>query len=499
VSGIQERAARSDIGAVTTFPSATLPASRPARRDAPTLRTKIVATLGPATDGHLAELIDAGIDCARLNCSHGTPEELRRRCGEVRDAAAAAGRPVSVMFDLQGPKIRLDGTVRERTLREGEEVLLTVAGGSCEDPDALAVAYDDLPELLTERSEVVIGDGAPRLAVLEVDGTRVRAITLVPGTVSARKGVNVTHAQPLLPAITEKDRADVALAVECDADFVALSFVRHAEDVLALRELLAGLASPARIVAKIEKVEATEHLRAIITASDGVMVARGDYGVEAGIPQVPAMQKRTIRLAGEQGKLVITATQMLESMISSPLPTRAEAADVFNAIVDGTSAVMLSAETSIGSYPVQAVATMAAIARSAEEQDIYSEPLLQCPNADEAVMHAAVALARDANAVALVVPSSTGGTVRACARYRPRRPIYALCDCERVARQLTLEWGVQPSLFTHPARAQKLLKHAVRHVSEQYGLAEGAPVVITAGPRIGSSGATNLITLRFAG
>ena len=210
------------------------------------------------------------------------------------------------------------------------------------------------------------------------------------------------------------------------------------------------------------------------------------------------MQKRTIRLAGEQGKLVITATQMLESMISSPLPTRAEAADVFNAIVDGTSAVMLSAQTSIGSYPVHAVSTMAAIALSAEEQDIYSEPLLQRPTADEAVMHAAVALARD-NAVALVVPSSTGGTVRACARYRPHRPIYALCDCERVARQLTLEWGVQPSLFTHPPRAQKLLKHAVRHVSKRYGLAEGDPVVITAGPRIGSSGATNLITLRFAG
>ncbi|MGA2014450.1 MAG: pyruvate kinase [Solirubrobacteraceae bacterium] len=474
------------------------PVARPAQPSAPIRRTKIVATLGPATDGRLGELIEAGMDCARLNCSHGTPDELRRRCREVREAAATAGRPVSVLFDLQGPKIRLDGSVRERTLREGEEVLLTVADGSGGDPDALGVAYPDLPRLLTERSEVVIGDGAPRLVVLDVGETRVRALTRVPGPVSARKGVNITHAQPLLPAITDKDRADAAIAAECDADFIALSFVRHADDVLALRELLTGLGSRARVVAKIEKVEATEHLEDIVAASDGVMVARGDYGVEAGIEQVPAMQKRTIRMAGEQGKLVITATQMLESMVSSPLPTRAEAADVFNAIIDGTSAVMLSAETSVGSYPVQAVATMVAIARSAEEQEIYCEPHLQPPNADEAVMHAAVALARDTNAVALVVPSSTGGTVRACARYRPHRPIYALCHCDRVARQLTLEWGVQPSVFTHPPRAQKLLRHAVRHVSERYGLANGDPVVITAGPRIGSSGATNLITLRFA-
>ena len=469
-----------------------LTASRPARR------TKIVATLGPSTDGRVGELIKAGLDCARLNCSHGSVEELRSRCVELRAAARAAGRPVAIMFDLQGPKIRLDGSVVERELRAGEEVVLTVPGTDAGDPASLCVAYPQLPALVSERSEVVIGDGAPRLRVTGIEGARIRALTVIGGRVSARKGVNVTHAQPKLPAITDKDRADARVAVECEADFVALSFVRCAEDVLALRELMAELGSEARVVAKIEKVEALEHLEAIVQAADAVMVARGDYGVEAGIPQVPAMQKDTIRCAGRHGKLVITATQMLESMISCPLPTRAEAADVFNAIVDGTSAVMLSAETGVGAYPLEAVRTMADIALCAEQQDIYCEPHTLCPRADEAVMHAAVALARDTNAAALVVPSSRGGTVRACARYRPRRPIYALCDNERVARQLNLEWGVYPSMFEHPRKAHKLLRQALHDVTERYGLRQGTPVVITAGPRTGTSGATNLITLRFA-
>ncbi|MGA2927387.1 MAG: pyruvate kinase [Solirubrobacteraceae bacterium] len=464
----------------------------PARR-----RTKIVATLGPSTDGRIGELIEAGMDCARLNCSHGSAEELRSRCTELRAAARMAGRPVAVMFDLQGPKIRLDASIVERDLRAGEEVVLTVPGEDIAEPGALCVAYPQLPALVSERSEIVIGDGAPRLRVTGIDQTRIRALTVIGGRVSSRKGVNITHAQPKLPAITDKDRADARVAVECEADFIALSFVRSAEDVCALRELLAELGSEARVVAKIEKVEALEHLDAIVQAADAVMVARGDYGVEAGIPQVPAMQKDTIRCAGRHGKLVITATQMLESMTSCPLPTRAEAADVFNAVVDGTSAVMLSAETGVGAYPLEAVRTMADIALCAEQQDIYCEPHTLSAGADGAVMHAAVALARDTNAAALVVPSSRGGTVRACARYRPRRPIYALCDNERVARQLNLEWGVYPSIFEHPRKAHKLLKHALCDVTERHGLSPGTPVVITAGPRIGTSGATNLITLRI--
>ncbi len=364
-------------------------------------------------------------------------------------------------------------------------------------PGALTVAYEGFCELLTERSEIVIGDGAPRMTVISVDGEVASAVVSVPGAVSARKGVNVTHTQTNAPAITAKDERDAAVAAQCNADYVALSFVRCAEDIHQLRALLQRLRSSARIIAKVEKVEAFDHLDSIIEAADGIMVARGDYGVEAGIARVPEMQKATIHKASSQGKVVITATQMLESMIKSPLPTRAEAADVFNAIMDGTSAVMLSGETSIGSYPLETVRTMAEIAENAERQEIYCGPHAAPPSPDEAVMHAAVALARDVNAAAIVVPTSTGSTARKCARYRPNRPVHALCDDERVARQLALEWGVFPTMFEHSPDTDALLEGAMLVASELDGLSSEDAVVITAGQTVGSSGATNLITLRF--
>ncbi len=472
--------------------------TRSAKDRAPLRRTKIVATLGPSTDGLIDELIAAGLDCARLNCSHGTTEELIRRTAELRAAADRAFRPVAVMFDLQGPKIRLAGDIEPRELHVGEQVLLTGSGaGAGRNPSALTVVYEGFCELLTERSEIVIGDGAPRMTVTSVDGGVATTVVSVPGLVSARKGVNVTHTQTYAPAITAKDELDVAVAVQCDADFVALSFVRCADDIHQLRALLRRARSSARIIAKIEKVEAFEHLDSIVEAADGIMVARGDYGVEAGIARVPEMQKATIHKASTQGKVVITATQMLESMINSPLPTRAEAADVFNAIMDGTSAVMLSGETSIGSYPLEAVRTMAELAESAERQEIYCGPHAAKPSPDEAVMHAAVALARDVAAAAIVVPTTTGSTARKCARYRPSRPVQALCDDERVARQLALEWGVFPTMFEHSSDTDALLDGALMEAAELDGLNSGDTVVITAGRTVGASGATNLITLRF--
>ncbi len=464
---------------------------------APIRRTKIVATLGPSTDGRLDELIAAGLDCARLNCSHGNAEDLIRRSAELRAAADRAGRPIAAMFDLQGPKIRLAGDIEARALQTGEQVLLTNPGSTGHGPGALTVAYDGFCGLLTERSEVVIGDGAPRLRVRSADGEVATAVVSVPGPVSARKGVNVTHAQTVAPAITAKDEADAGLAAECDADYVALSFVRCADDVNQLRRLLTRLGSSARIIAKIEKVEAFEQLDSILRAADGIMVARGDYGVEAGIAHVPEMQKETLHKASSQGKVVITATQMLESMINSPLPTRAEAADVFNAIMDGTSAVMLSAETGVGSYPIEAVKTMAEIAEIAERQEIYCGPHAASPRPDEAVMHAAVALAHDVEAAAMVVPTTTGRTARACARYRPRRPVHALCDDEHVARQLALEWGVFPKMFEPSEHTDALLEGALQVAAELDGLHSGDAVVITAGQTVGASGATNLNTLRF--
>ena len=408
-------------------------------------RTKIVATLGPATDpnGMVDALVAAGMDCARLNCSHGTVDELRRRAGEVRAAAKRAGRSVGLLFDLQGPKLRLSAETPMRMLRPGEKVVFTgleAAAGN----DRVRVDFPDFPRLVTERSEIVIGDGVPRLAVDSVGPGEVVARVVSVGELAPRKGINVTFARPELPAITDKDVADLAVAAELGADFIALSFVRSAADIEELQARLAAHDWRGRVIAKIEKVEAYEHLDEILAVADGVMVARGDYGVEAGVARVPLMQKETIRRATQAGKIVITATQMLESMIHSPEPTRAEATDVANAVIDGTSAVMLSAETSVGEYPVDAVRAMSQLAeagrgvpRHPRRADRVHE---DTPAA--AVMHAAVELADDIDAVALIVPTTLGGSPRACAKYRRRRPIIALPHDQAIANQLTLEWGV---------------------------------------------------------
>jgi pyruvate kinase len=461
-------------------------------------RTKIVATLGPATDapGTLDQLIAAGMDCARINCSHGTPEDLRRRATELREAAERSGRAVSLLFDLQGPKLRLAGDTAERTVAPGERVVFC-GNGNLPEPDAVRVAFDGFCELVTDRSELVIGDGVPRLITEAVDGEKVVARALSPGRLQPNKGINVTYARPSLPAITEKDMADLDVAVEMGADFVALSFVRNGIDMIRLVELLEERGSQARTVAKIEKIEAYEHLDEILAASHGIMVARGDYGVEAGFARVPLMQKDTIYRATQAGKLVITATQMFESMINAPEPTRAEAADVANAVIDGTSAVMLSAETSIGSYPVQAVIAMSDIAIVAEESSVIRgghEP--DVGGTAAAVMHAAITLADDVDAVAVVVPTTSGGTARACAKYRRRRPIIALAHDVRVANQLALEWGVRPATIDYLDSVDGLIDEALIRARDLADLEPGGLAVLTAGPRSGSIGATNLIVLR---
>jgi pyruvate kinase len=462
-------------------------------------RTKIVATLGPATDppGVLDRLFEAGMNCARLNCSHGTHDDLRRRAAAVRSTAARAGRPLGLLFDLQGPKLRLSAATETRMLQAGETVVFCGSGGS-EQPSALQVEFASFAALVTERSHIVIGDGVPRLAVEGVAAGDVVARVLSPGPLSARKGVNVTYARPELPAITEKDLADLELAAELDADFVALSFVRTAEDLEQLRAHMDGLSSRARVIAKIEKVEAYERLDEIIQVTDGIMVARGDYGVEAGVAHVPLMQKDTIARATQAGKLVITATQMLESMINAPEPTRAEATDVANAVIDGSSAVMLSAETSVGSYPVEAVRAMAEIAAAAEHAPaIHGRARTVRPDTPAAaVMHAAVELAQELDAVALVVPTATGGAPRACAKYRSKLPIVALAHDRRVADQITLEWGVYCFTMGVAESVDEMIEAALHAARDDAGLPSGARVVLTAGRQTGTPGATNLIMVR---
>src|SRR3954453_10948391 len=455
-------------------------------------RTKIVATLGPATDppGVLDHLVAAGLDCARLNCSHGGPDDLRRRAADVRAAAARAGRAIGLLFDLQGPKLRLSGATEPRAVAVGDPVTFG--------PGHVAVEFAGFAALVTERSQIVIGDGVPRFAVERVEGPDVVARAVSPGPLSARKGVNVTYARPELPAVTEKDRVDLDLAVELGADFIALSFVRSAADIEQLRALTAERGSRARLVAKVEKIEAYEALDGLIAASDGLMVARGDYGVEAGVARVPLMQKDTIRRATQEGKFVITATQMLESMIQNSEPTRAEATDVANAVIDGTSAVMLSAETSVGTYPVEAVRAMAEIALAAEEAPtIHGRArMTEVDSIGEAIMRGAVELAERLDAAALIVPSSTGGAARACAKYRKRRPIIALAHQPGVANQLTLEWGVYPTEMPTAVSVDEMIDLALITARDFGGLPAGARVVLTAGRRTGTPGATNLVMVR---
>ena len=461
-------------------------------------RTKIIATLGPATDppGVLDGLIAAGIDCARLNCSHGTRDELRRRVAEVRAAAGRAGRSVAVLVDLQGPKLRLAAGAAPRVVRPGEIVTFASAGEGVGD-DRVLVDFPDFPRLVTEHSEIVIGDGVPRLMVESSGPGEVVSRALSAGELAPRKGINVTYARPELPAITAKDLQDLAVAAELGVDHVALSFVRSATDIEQLRSLLDTHASGARTIAKIEKIEAYENLDEILAVADGVMVARGDYGVEAGVARVPLMQKDTIYRATQGGKLVITATQMLESMIRAPEPTRAEATDVANAVIDGTSAVMLSAETSVGDYAVEAVRSMSQIAEAAEEvREILGRAREIRDTPAAAVMHAAVELADELDAAALLVPTSGGGSPRACAKYRSRRPIIALPDSQAVANQLALEWGVYPQTMDVTGTVDDLVDRALMTAKEFASLAAGTRVVITAGQRTGTTGATNLIMVR---
>jgi pyruvate kinase len=463
-------------------------------------RTKIVATLGPATDseGVLDRLVAAGLDCARLNCSHGDHDDLRRRAAAVRAASERAGRPIGLLFDLQGPKLRLSGATVPRAVAVGDAVTFVAPGHPVPAPDHVVVEFDKFAALVTDRSQIVIGDGVPRFAVEGIEGTAVHVRAVSPGQLAPRKGINVTYARPELPAITEKDIADLGLAVELGGDFIALSFVRSAADIELLRKLSSDLGSHARLIAKIEKIEAHEALDEIIAVSDGLMVARGDYGVEAGVARVPLMQKDTIRRATQSGKFVITATQMLESMIQAPEPTRAEATDVANAVIDGSSAVMLSAETSVGAYPVETVLAMAEIARAAEEYPVIHGRAVPVVTGitGEAVMRAAVELADELDAAALIVPSSTGGAARACAKYRRRRPIIALAHHPGIADQLTLEWGVYPTSMPTADSVDEMIDLALVTARDFAGLEPGARVVLTAGRRTGTPGATNLVMVR---
>jgi pyruvate kinase len=464
-------------------------------------RTKIVATLGPSSDSRerLRALIEAGVDAVRLNLSHGTHAEHSEKAWLVREIAAELGRPVALMADLQGPKLRIGDLPEPVVLHTGDRV--TVCGEESAADGELPVAPAVIGDVLEPGHDMLIDDGLVRLHVDAVEAGRASCAVVVGGLVSSHKGVNLPGVPVPIPSLTRKDVADLDWAVATGVDFVALSFVRSPADVRDLRALLEQAGSHAHVIAKIEKAEAIDVLDDVLAESDAVMVARGDLGVEIGPALVPLLQKRIIHKALERGKPVITATQMLETMVHSPEPTRAEASDVANAILDGTSAVMLSGETAVGEYPVEAVAYMDRIARAVEPSIDYRHELPEAtenPTIGQAMSNAACDLAEALQAKAILVPTFTGRTASVVARLRPRRPIVALTHVDWAMRQLSLEWGVTPLLISETGDVEELWRLAVEAAREAGIVESGDRVVITAGTAVNIPGTTNVIKVDVA-
>jgi pyruvate kinase len=458
-------------------------------------RTKIVCTLGPASeDGGVYELARAGMDAARLNFSHGSHDDHLDQLRAVRQAQEAVGRPLAVIADLCGPKIRVDRLREPRSVETGE--LLTLAANATNGD--LGVTFADLHRAVEPGSAILIDDGRVRARVVEVDGERVACCVESGGLISSGKGVNLPGATLPIPALTAKDLADLEFALAHGVDYVALSFVQSAEDVLELRERIEGAGSKARIIAKIEKAEAIPNLDAIIAATDAVMVARGDLGVEIGVSEVPLLQKLMITKARAANRTVITATQMLESMIENAEPTRAEASDVANAIMDGTSAVMLSGETAVGKHAVAAVEFMDRIARAVEPSLAYDATGPRGETETAAILtHAACDIAEQMDAAAIAVPTETGVTARQVAKSRPRRPIVAASTNTQVLRQLALDWGVIP---IDVRRAQTIEEMSTRILAliAARNLAEAGDVVVMTGrAELDAPGTTNHVVLHW--
>ena len=464
-------------------------------------RTKIVATIGPASSSAeaLAQLARAGMDGARLNLSHGTHDEHRERARLVRATEVEIGRPLALIADLQGPKLRIGELDDPVTLARGEDVV--VSGGERSENGELPVSPAVIGEVLQPGHEVLIDDGLVRLRVEQIEQGRARCAVLTGGLVSSHKGVNLPGVPIPIPSITRKDMDDLELALEIGVDFVALSFVRSAADVRDLRALIEQAGSHAHVIAKIEKAEAVDSLEDVLEEADAVMVARGDLGVEIGVAVVPLVQKRIIIAALERGKPVITATQMLESMIHQPEPTRAEASDIANAILDGTSALMLSGETAVGEFPIESVAYMDRIARAIEPSLGYRHQLPEAseePTVGQAMSNAACDVAEVLGAAALLVPTYTGRTASVVARLRPRRPILGLTHHDYALRQMALEWGVTPVLIPECDDVDALLRRSLAAARESELVAEGERVVITAGTAVNLPGTTDLIKVAVA-
>lgn len=465
-------------------------------------RTKIVCTLGPAVDDldRLEALVRAGLDVARINFSHGSHSDHRRRIEAVRAIAARVGRPVAILQDLCGPKVRLGDFPSARLVAAGEAVAFVLQATS--DPDLVPLPVPEIFGVAGPGDRLLIDDGMLEFVVESAEDDRIDARAISAGTLSPRKGVTLPGVSLPIAAVTDKDREDARFGREVGVDYVAVSFVRSAGDVRMAREAV-GDGVP--LLAKIEKSEAVDNLADILREADGVMVARGDLGVEMPLERIAMVQKTIIRAANQAGKPVITATQMLDSMIQRPRPTRAEVTDIANAILDGTDALMLSGETAVGAWPVEAVTTMARIAEETESRIDHARLLREThemhgtESVTDAVADAAATIAQDQGAAAIVCGTATGGTARSVAKFRPAAPILAATDSPETVRRLALIRGVFPILVPPITDTDTLLAAATDAAQESGMVPPGSLIVITAGTPVGEPGSTNLIKVHTLG
>jgi len=464
-------------------------------------RAKIVCTLGPATENRLADLIVTGMDVARLNFSHGDQADHQRVYSAVREAADAVGRTVAVLADLQGPKIRLgrfaDGPVEWHA---GDTVRITVddVPGT---PHRVSTTYTALSTDAKPGDRLLVDDGRVGLEVLDVEGPDVVCTVTIGGRVSNNKGLSLPGMNVSVPALSEKDISDLEFALRLGVDLVALSFVRSPADIGLVHEVMDRVGRRTPVIAKLEKPEAVDDLEAVVDAFDGIMVARGDLGVELPLERVPMVQKRAVQLCREKAKPVIVATQMLDSMIDNPRPTRAEASDVANAVLEGADAVMLSGETSVGSYPLETVRTMARIIEEVESDPTTVVPPLRQPDRTQPglLVQAARDIADGLDATALVTFTLSGNTVRRLARLHPHRPLIAITPNPGVRNQLALSWGTEPVLVADVRSADAMVRVVDQAVLALDGYARGDGVVIVAGAPPHTIGVTDLLRVHRLG
>ena len=469
-------------------------------------KTKIICTLGPSTDkeGVLRDLIANGMNVARFNFSHGSHEEHLGRLEKLKALREELGKPVAALLDTKGPEIRL------KEFKNGVEMLeagqtFTLTTREVEGTKEIcSITYKDLPQDVHEGGTIMLDDGLIKLRITNVTDTDITCEVLNSGKIKNKKGVNVPGVHLSMPYLSQRDRDDIIFGVQQGFDFIAASFVRTAQDVYDIRNLLNEYDSNIRIIAKIENREGVNNIDSILAAADAVMVARGDLGVEIDFTELPGIQKSVIDRSFSFGKPIVTATQMLDSMMVNPRPTRAEISDVANAIYDGTSAIMLSGETAAGAYPVEALKTMSAIAERTENEVHYRDNrLVDAGNGQisvsDATAHAACLTAKDVNASAIVTVSESGNTARLLSKYRPAQPIIACVMNEQVQRQLAISWGITPLMMALAHSTDELIEMSTNLAKENGYLHDGELAVVTAGVPVGVSGTTNMIKIHMIG